>query len=67
MDAKYCRKNAQRCIQMANNSTDDKTQSMLFELAQAWTKLPDEIGASHSLRAAVREIDLFTPKPSRDQ
>jgi hypothetical protein len=65
VDVKNCKYNAQRCIEMANNSTDDKTQSMLFELAHAWTKLGDEIEASPSLRAAVSKIDLFTPGPSR--
>jgi len=65
VNAEDCRCNAQRCIEMANNSTDDKTQTMLFELAQAWTKLADEIEASASVRAAVSKIDLFTQGSSR--
>jgi hypothetical protein len=51
---------------MANNAKDDKTQSMLFELAAAWTKLADEIEINQALRDAVSEIDLSKSSPSHE-
>jgi hypothetical protein len=66
MTATDCRENAKRCIEMANNAKDDKRQSMLFELAAAWTKLADEIEINQALRDAVSGIDLSKSSPSHE-
>ena len=65
MEEKDCREYAKRCIELANNAQENETQSMLLELAQAWTTLADELDKDASLKAAVGAIDISKPSPSR--
>jgi hypothetical protein len=67
MDAEDCRENAKRCIEMANNAKDDKTQSTFFELANEWTKLANEVETNPALGAAISEIDAFTSTRLRER
>ena len=41
-----CRDNARSCINMANSSEDAKVQSLLFDTADAWTKLAVDLEQS---------------------
>ena len=48
MDANDCRKNAKRCIEMADNA----------QVAEAWNELAGEMETDASLRAAVNDIEI---------
>jgi hypothetical protein len=63
MDAQDCLEKAKRCIELANEAKDDKTQSMLFELARAWTELANELNTNPSLREAASQVEVFKSKP----
>jgi hypothetical protein len=49
-DAKNCRDNAERCVQMANDATDARLQSALFDIAQSWTALALQLERGQSIR-----------------
>src|ERR1700730_2342227 len=46
LDPQDCRDNAQSRINMANSSQDAKVQSLLFDTADAWTKLAVDLEQS---------------------
>ena len=58
MDANDCREYAKRCIEMANTEPD-RMQSVLFELAAAWTKLAAELGSNETFRDRAKRLDVF--------
>jgi hypothetical protein len=43
MDVETYREYALRCIQIANDGVDPVAQSMLFDIARAWTRLADKV------------------------
>ena len=56
MDSEYCRVNAKRCIEMANDTNGTTMQSLLFQLAGQWTTWADELDAD-TLKTAANKID----------
>jgi hypothetical protein len=42
LNAKYCRTNANACIEMANDLIEPEMRERLFTLAMAWLKMADE-------------------------
>jgi hypothetical protein len=59
IDSNDCRNNVVRCIEMANEAVDDKTQSMLFELAKNWMRMAKELEANEAFRNAVKDLDVL--------
>jgi hypothetical protein len=45
-----CRENASRCLLMANQATDAHLRSVFFELAQAWSRLAEQLEVSQVIR-----------------
>jgi hypothetical protein len=54
MDSEDCRTTAADCMEMANAFENGRAQSMLLDIAAAWTKLADGLDESKILRNAVR-------------
>jgi hypothetical protein len=52
-DAKDCRDNAERCVQMANDASDVRLQSALFDIAQSWTALAVQLERGQSIRDQI--------------
>jgi hypothetical protein len=42
LNAKYCRTNANACIDLANDLIEPETRDRLFTLAMAWLRMADE-------------------------
>jgi hypothetical protein len=60
MDAKRCRDNVNRCIELAKDAKDAETQSILFEMVKGWLEAAaklDEIKDSANV-AEIIEPDL---------
>ena len=62
MDGKDCRDNAIRCVAMANRAKERRTQSLLVYLAEAWTKLAEELESNEAFRIAAKRVDIFKPQ-----
>jgi hypothetical protein len=56
--AEDCRDYAKRCIEMANNSADEKFQSWLFEMAREWNQHAAELERNAALRAKLRDAPI---------
>jgi len=65
MNIEDCLANVRRCIDLANNVKDDRTQSTLFDQARAWTELACQLGTNEDLRLAVKEADVFRLTPQQ--
>jgi hypothetical protein len=50
-----CRDYARRCIEMANNSADEKFQSWLFDMAREWDKVAAEL---ELMRAEFKDVPI---------
>lgn len=61
-DAKDCRSNAERCVQMANDATDARLQSALFDIAQSWTALANQLDRGQSMREQVASNKETDPR-----
>jgi hypothetical protein len=59
MNVEDCLANVRRCIDLANNVKDERTQSTLFEQARAWTEVACQLGTNGDLRLAVKEGGHF--------
>ena len=57
-----CRDNAIRCVAMANSAKERRTQSLLVYLAEAWTKLAEELESNEAFRIAAKRVDIFKPQ-----
>jgi hypothetical protein len=62
MDGKDCRDNAIRCVAMANRAKERRTQSLLVYLAEAGTKLAEELESNEAFRIAAKRVDIFKPQ-----
>jgi hypothetical protein len=56
--AEDCRDYARRCVDMANNSTDEKFQSRLFEMAREWNKVAAELELNVALRTEFEDVPI---------
>jgi len=63
-DAKDCRDNAARCIEMANGALNERLQSLLFEMANMWLKLAAELERSSAVRARYQPVDVRIKRAS---
>jgi hypothetical protein len=59
MDSADCRNNATTCIVMANHATNQRKQSVLFELATSWMKQAGELESDAELSDAVKDVRTF--------
>jgi hypothetical protein len=50
ISSEECREHARRCLEMANNSADEKFQSKLFDMAHEWNKLAAELEGDSALK-----------------
>jgi hypothetical protein len=57
-DAKDCRDNAARCIEMANVALNERMQSLMFEMANMWLKLAAELERSSAFRTRYQPVDV---------
>jgi hypothetical protein len=63
MDGKDCRDNANDAWQMANSAKERRTQSLLVYLAEAWTKLAEELESNEAFRIAAKRSRLSSGEP----
>jgi hypothetical protein len=56
VSSKDCEDYARRCIEMANNSADEKFQTWLFDMAGEWSKLAAELELNAALRAVFKDV-----------
>jgi hypothetical protein len=54
LNSKECRRNAQRCIEMANQSLDADVQSRLLDMAEAWTQIAVELECAEAREPGVK-------------
>jgi hypothetical protein len=59
MDSADCRNNATTCIVMANRASNQREQSVLFELATSWMKQAGELESDSELSDAVKGVRTF--------
>jgi hypothetical protein len=64
-DPGRCRFWAQECIEIANATTDTKTQTLLFEMARTWVDVADRIEQGTALVAPPREGSSRGPDRDR--
>jgi hypothetical protein len=57
-----CRKNANHCLLMANQTTDAHLRSILFRLAKAWVKLAEQLEHKDDLRDSLPDADIINRK-----
>jgi hypothetical protein len=65
MDAKHCRDNVNRCIELAKAAKDAETQSILFELVKGWLEAAaklDEIKDSAKFAEIIEPMLAFIPR-----
>lgn len=60
VDPQECRENAARCIELANESIDQKIQDISYDLALAWLKLASEL----ERRQRIRPASVGQPMPA---
>lgn len=48
-DPEECREHAKRCWALAGEAKSPELKQSLFEIAQRWTRLASDLGATHEL------------------
>jgi hypothetical protein len=56
MDAKRCRDNVNRCIELANDAKDAETRLILFELVKGWLEAAAKFRRGNRQSKAGRTI-----------
>ena len=55
-NAKDCRKNAARCVELGNEATNVEEQNLLFDMARRWTEVAERLERHAGLAAQPRDV-----------
>jgi hypothetical protein len=59
MDAKRCRDNVNRCIELAKHAKDAETRLILFELVKGWLEAAAKL---EKIKPSAKDVEIVSPR-----
>jgi hypothetical protein len=59
MDAKRCRDNVNRCIELAKDAKDAETRLILFELVKGWLEAAAKL---EKIKPSAKDVEIVSPR-----